>query len=181
MSNRKARRQKAGNNSLGRDDLGVEQIPLAQPDRSGPKAKTLFEIAEERQRELKGTTKSSSHATSLGVGVEEVQWKDLWMNNERSKGKGVIESHKDGTTEDEESAVEGHVVMFIEAIFYSISFSMLHFTLDVLVHSQYAIDIVWRTIIERTLVTFLGTSSRIFSAVPSVVAAAFLPHTSNAF
>ncbi|KAI9856346.1 MAG: hypothetical protein M1824_005474 [Vezdaea acicularis] len=180
MSNRKARRQKAGNNSSGKDDLGVEQIPLAQPDRSGPKAKTLFEIAEERQRELKGPAKSSSHAPSLGVGVEEVQWKDLWMHNERSKGKGVIEPHKEGTTEDEESAVEGRV-MFIEAIFYSISFSMLHFTLDVLVHSQYAINIVWRTIIERTLVTFLSTSSRIFSAVPLVVATAFLPHTSNAF
>jgi hypothetical protein len=47
-----------------------------------------------------------------------------------------------------------------ESMFWSISLTMLHFTLDVLAAHQYAVDIVWSDLVLRTFQAFPGTSSR---------------------
>lgn len=44
-----------------------------------------------------------------------------------------------------------------ESILWSISLTMLHFTLDVLVANQYAVDIQWPKLITRTLQAFPST------------------------
>lgn len=52
-----------------------------------------------------------------------------------------------------------------ESILWSISLTMLHFTLDVLVAHQYAVDIKWSHIITRTAQAFPGTFSNPFLLV----------------
>ncbi|KAF2678590.1 hypothetical protein K458DRAFT_137342 [Lentithecium fluviatile CBS 122367] len=93
------------------DEDGVNYI-LKHPDYSGPKGKTLFELAEERQKEL-------------------------------NKGKP-------GFAADPEDPVGP----FGDAILYSISMAMLHFTLDVVVYNQYREAIVWNEIFKRAASAF---------------------------
>lgn len=50
-----------------------------------------------------------------------------------------------------------------ESIFWALSLTMLHFTLDFLVAHQYAIDIKWHEIVVRTAQTFPGTLPSISS------------------
>jgi hypothetical protein len=46
-----------------------------------------------------------------------------------------------------------------EAILWSISLAMLHFTFDVLVQNQYAVEIAWRTIFTTSFQAFGGESN----------------------
>jgi hypothetical protein len=45
-----------------------------------------------------------------------------------------------------------------EAILWSISLSMLHFTFDVLAQNQYAVEISWPSITTKSLQAFVGKS-----------------------
>lgn len=103
------------------DEDAVEMI-LKHPDYSGgPKGKTLFDLAEERQRELdKG--------------------KPVGWNVGNKKGTAST-----ATTDDDEAAI-GPVG---DAILYSTSMAALHLTLDVIVYSQYREDILWSEILKR--------------------------------
>lgn len=56
----------------------------------------------------------------------------------------------DGEADDEEPLI-GRLG---ESILWSFSLTMLHFTLDVLVSHQYAVDIIWRDIVLRTAQAF---------------------------
>jgi hypothetical protein len=62
----------------------------------------------------------------------------------------------EGSTEESEDEVL--VGRLGEAVLWSISLTMLHFTLDVLVTHQYAIALSWPTLIGRALRAFPGTS-----------------------
>jgi hypothetical protein len=128
--NRKERRAKepmAGAKSTGSafqtstelDDSGVDYI-LKHPDMSGPKGKTLFELAEERQKEL-------DKAKPAG-----------W--NAKARGSSASAP----TAADEEPI--GPVG---DALLYSTSMAVLHLTLDVIVYSQYREDIIWGEIFKR--------------------------------
>jgi hypothetical protein len=88
------------------DDDGVNYI-LKHPDYSGPKGKTLFDLAEERQREL--------------------------------------DKAKPGYVADDDEPIGP----FGDAILYSVSMAMLHFTLDVIVYNQYREEVVWGEITKR--------------------------------
>ena len=101
------------------DEDAVEMI-LKHPDYSGPKGKTLFQLAEERQREL-------DKGKSAGWGANE------------SKAS----AH--GSPMDSEPAL-GPVG---DALLYSTSMAALHLTLDVIVYSQYREDILWGEIFMR--------------------------------
>ncbi|OCK77994.1 hypothetical protein K432DRAFT_406836 [Lepidopterella palustris CBS 459.81] len=100
------------------DDAGVEYL-LKHPDRSGPKGKTLLQLAEERQAEL-------------------------------NKGKPAGWNIGGNTPEGEVPFNDDPIGPFGNAILYSISLSMLHFTLDVIVYSQYREDVIWNEIFKRT-------------------------------
>lgn len=56
---------------------------------------------------------------------------------------------KDGDTDEEPL-----VGRFGESILWGLSLTMLHFTLDVLVSNQYAVEIIWRNLITRAAQAF---------------------------
>jgi len=104
------------------DEDGINYI-LKHPDYSGPKGKTLFDLAEERQQEL----------------------------NKAKPGYVADDGEPIGP--------------FGDAILYSVSMAMLHFTLDVIVYSQYREDVVWSEIIKRAV-----------SALPIFLVLVYLTH-----
>jgi hypothetical protein len=100
---------------------------LAQPDRSGPKGKTLFEIAAERQAEL-----------------EKEGFYERNPPPKKAKGEG---SYSEFLSDDEDDEPIGPVG---EAFVWGISLAMLHFTFDVMVFHQYRQTIEWGTIFAKT-------------------------------
>jgi len=94
---------------------------LAQPDRSGPKSKTLYEIAAERQAELE----ADGFYEKFPAPEREGHDNDFWSD-------------------------EDPIGPFGEAIVYGTSLSMLHFTLDVMVFHQYRQEIEWNEIFIKT-------------------------------
>jgi len=101
------------------DQKGVEMI-LKHPNFSGPKGKTLFELAEERQREL-----DKANGTTRAVKVPLASTPS--SSNDELPPIGA----------------------FGDSILYSTAMAALHVTLDVIVYSQYREDIVWNEIIWR--------------------------------
>ena len=61
----------------------------------------------------------------------------------------------EGSAEESEDEVVGRLG---EAVLWSVSLTMLHFTLDVLVTHQYAIALSWPILFGRALRAFPGTS-----------------------
>lgn len=148
-------------------------IPLAQPDRSGPKSKTLYELAAERQAELEAS----------GF------YKDEGKRNAGPNGES--NSQFISSSEDDEP-----IGPLGDALVYTISLAAVHFTLDVLVFNQYRQEIVWNEIIWKTIrmipglyfVLFLlkcNTAKQfprireIVFLVGSIVAGCYLVHTGN--
>ena len=117
-------------------------VKLKQPDRSGPSEKTLLEIATEK-----------------GL-FEEAKRKQA--ANDRAAGK-LVKVRDDSESEDEddeEEKMSPTAERFLEMLLYTVSLSMLHFTLDVLVQHQYAIDSVqWHSVVLRALQAFFGESA----------------------
>lgn len=101
------------------DQTSVDYL-LKHPDRSGPKGKTLFELAEERQKELNKSKPAG------------------WREKAKSAAEGTP-----AADEDEAIGPLG------DALLYSTSMAALHLTLDVIVYSQYREDIVWSEIFKR--------------------------------
>ena len=117
-------------------------IPLSQPSRETPKTKTLFEIAAERQSQLQ-------HGEPFG---------DVDADPSSPPAISTTQINPDGTLTEisagEDSQFTGDPIgPFGQALFFTLTLSMLHFTLDVLVHHQYRQEIGWDLIIQRTLIT----------------------------
>lgn len=101
------------------DDNAVNYL-LKHPDRSGPKGKTLFELAEERQKELDKNKPAG--------------WRDATKN-----ASGSVSASDD----------DAAIGPLGDALLYSASMAALHLTLDVIVYSQYREDIIWGEIFKR--------------------------------
>jgi len=99
-------------------------IPMRKPDRSLPTTKTLLEIAEERNLLKAKGQKSSEPLTSLD--------RDAQGHILLPPRNGSISSSKIPST----SSDSWHY--YIEAFLLTVTFSTLHFTLDLLVHNQYS-------------------------------------------
>lgn len=102
------------------------KFKLAQPDRSGPNSKTLLDLYEEKKSLLE-------------------------------HGQPFDKRYEDGAVRDESGNIleaglgDGEPIGPIgNAIFWSISLAMVHFTLDVLVYNQYRQNIDWWDIFQRT-------------------------------
>ncbi|CAD0087289.1 unnamed protein product [Aureobasidium mustum] len=138
--NRKERRaaaKESGKHPSAATINAAGNIPMAQPDRSGPKGKTLLDIADERTAALQGMMASGQpFEKSLGDGLA------------RDENGRVLLPAKDSNDDD--------VIMGpgVEAFFLSTSLAMVHFTLDVLVFNQYAQEISWPAIIQRTIIAY---------------------------
>ena len=176
MSNRKARRAAASN----KETLSsVEDIPLSRPAYSPPPSKTLYDIAKERQAEL-----------SKGQPFQP-------FSNTESEPKLVTAViNPDGTLSQSNGYVAGDdepIGRFGQAVFFASTLTMLHFTLDVLVHQQYRIEIGWDVIAWSTarallilmvlVYAFHHRSSAFWAQIMfmlgSIVTGCFLIHSSN--
>ncbi|KND90869.1 hypothetical protein TOPH_04527 [Tolypocladium ophioglossoides CBS 100239] len=98
-------------------------IKLRQPDRSVPSEKTLFDIAQERQLFQQAEQREKQIA----------------------KGEGDEEEE-----EDEAATLSPRAERLLEAMLWTVTLAMLHFTFDVLVQHQYGTEIVWPAVWART-------------------------------
>ncbi|KAK5122110.1 hypothetical protein LTR85_004356 [Meristemomyces frigidus] len=103
------------------------KVGMEQPDRSGPKGKTLLDLYEEKKAIL-------------------------------DQGRPFDAKHEDGLVGDEGGNIfdaglgDGEPIGPVgQAVFWAVTLAMLHFTLDVLVYNQYAMDVLWPAIFKRTL------------------------------
>ena len=135
--NRKERRAAGRGNA---DIADASEIPLVKPSREGPKHKTLFDIAAERQAELQG---GQPFASSTSATAAEPEVVTTQINPD-----GTLSFPEASTPQEEPIGVFGHALVF------AITLTMLHFTLDVLVHQQYRQSIDWTMIFNRTAFTF---------------------------
>ena len=127
-----------------RREQSPADIKLKQPDRSGPTEKTLLEIAQ--QRGLFDQAKKRE---------QEIGKKAVPVRIPRPRKDGD-DSGEDGEDDDEVGLSPG-AERVLETSLWSVSLSMLHLTLDVLVHQQYSVDrIAWPNILTRFGQALLG-------------------------
>ncbi|KAI2609160.1 hypothetical protein GGR54DRAFT_643648 [Hypoxylon sp. NC1633] len=129
----------------------ADEIKLAHPDRSAPSEETLLQLAQDR---------------------------DLFNKAEQQEKKKAEEQDQDV---DEEELLSPTVDRIMEAILWSASLAMLHFTLDVLVQHQYAVSIIWPQIMIRTVQAFVVFLLLIYVLHPHVAATAFVPGLPSRF
>ncbi|KAK3386239.1 hypothetical protein B0T20DRAFT_449450 [Sordaria brevicollis] len=118
-------------------------IKFQQPDRSGPKEKTLLELAEERGLFAQAQKKQ-----------EENDKKKKKKGNEPKITKIPIKpgTGKEEDDDDDNAPLSPTAERFLDTTLYTISLTMLHFTLDVLVQNQYSADrIVWPKVWSRAI------------------------------
>ena len=102
------------------------KIKLAQADRSKPKTKTLLDLYDEKKALLdQGQPFDQKYEDGLV----------------RDEGGNILEA---GLGDGEPIGPVGN------AVFWSVTLAMVHFTLDVLVYNQYRQEIEWQPIFSRT-------------------------------
>lgn len=130
-----------------RREKDASNIKLKHPDRSGPSEPTLLQLADERNLFQQALDRE----------------KELKRQKTRaSKSSG--ESDSDEDDDEKEAEVAGlppRVEQIMDTLLWTISLSMLHFTLDVLVQNQYAVELSWHDVSVRTGRAFLGMSPRL--------------------
>ena len=94
-----------------------------------------MEIAQAREREHQ----IGPHNTNNNKGMKD------------GKGSSSSRNGGDGRSSDHDTEV---MTIFEQSIFLAGTLTMLHFTVDVLVHHQYRQEVVWRDIIRRTAMNF---------------------------
>ncbi|KAH9898980.1 hypothetical protein F4778DRAFT_180780 [Xylariomycetidae sp. FL2044] len=100
----------------------ASKVKLAHPDRSGPSQETLLQLAEERK---------------------------LFDQADRHSGTQAAARYAEQDDQELDVSLPPTVARVMDALLWSVSLGMLHFTLDVLVQNQYAIQIIWPQIIIR--------------------------------
>lgn len=109
-----------------REKKKANDIKLRQPDRSGPTEKTLLQMAQER---------------------------NLFDLADQKQGKNVAQETSD-EAEDKDGAEDGGLPSsadrVMDTLLYAVCLAMLHFTLDFLVQQQYAMEMDYRKLTERT-------------------------------
>ncbi|KAK2034178.1 hypothetical protein LX32DRAFT_660098 [Colletotrichum zoysiae] len=120
-------------------------IPLAQPDRSGPSEATLLQLAQER-----GLFKQADQDP---------------RNKKVPKGAVRVDKpdEKDGSDDEDdddgdEAKLSPAMERIMDTLLWTVSLAMVHGTLDVLVQNQYAKEIEYPAVIGRTLAAFLVLS-----------------------
>lgn len=119
------------------------EIPLSQPSRQTPESKTLLEIAAERQAQLQ-------HGEPFPSVVADSSSPPLISATQINPDGTLTEISPEGDSQ----FTDDPIGPFGQALFFTLTLSMLHFTLDVLVHHQYRQAIGWDLIVQRTLITF---------------------------
>ncbi|KAG5914920.1 hypothetical protein E4U61_005207 [Claviceps capensis] len=124
-------------------------VPLRQPDRTGPSEATLLEIADQRglfqqvakrERELSAT--KSGKSTPDGSDDSDGNRKRISNSNSAKNSKS--NSDNDGPL------ISPRAERILDAALWTVTIAMVHFTLDVLVHNQYAREMEWSAMAVRT-------------------------------
>ncbi|OAA57280.1 hypothetical protein ISF_07201 [Cordyceps fumosorosea ARSEF 2679] len=117
--------------------------PLAHPDRSGPAIddQTLFKIAEQRQLFQQAAAREKKSTASA---------RKLRVSTGGSDGVSSDGSDSDDEFESELPTLSPGAERVLEAMLWTTSLAMLHFTFDVLVQHQYGTEIVWGALLRRT-------------------------------
>lgn len=120
--------------------------PLAQPDRSGPDVDehTLFKIAEQRQL----FQQAAAREKQAKAAVKKIRIAD---------GDGDADGSSSDEYDDEVPTLSPGAERLLEAMLWTTSLAMLHFTFDVLVQHQYGTEILWRQICHRAVSAWAGT------------------------
>ena len=127
-----------------RRERSPSDIKLTQPDRSGPTEKTLLEIAQARGL----FDQAKKREQEIGKKAVPVR-----IPRQRKDGDDSGEDDED----DDEVGLPPGAERVLETLLWSVSLSMLHVTLDVLVHQQYSVDkIVWPSVVTRFGQALLG-------------------------
>ncbi|KAB8360781.1 hypothetical protein FH972_024515 [Carpinus fangiana] len=149
---RKQRRQAQPTADESLPTLHSSQIPMAQPDRSGPKGKTLYDLAAEREAELVARADKINAERTAKLPPD-------------ARMKRLEEQRATAAEEEREQEDLDHV---LTTFTYAVTLCMLHFTLSVLVHHQYAQDMVpW----SKLLV------SSVWPLLPVLLVLIYLAHT----
>lgn len=132
------------NTTMGRKRAdSPSNIKFQQPDRSGPKEKTLLELAEER-----------------GLFAQAQKKQEENDKYSKTKIKKIPIKPENPNDHDNEPLSPG-AERFLDTTLYTMSLTMLHFTLDVLVQNQYSADrIVWPKVWMRAFQALFGMSIR---------------------
>ena len=69
---------------------------------------------------------------------------------------GTIDSGDDADDEEEEPPLSPGAERVLEALLWGMSLSFLHFSLDVLVQHQYAMDMSWEGVVKRFFGAIFG-------------------------
>ncbi|KAM7218374.1 hypothetical protein V8F06_006297 [Rhypophila decipiens] len=113
-----------------RRERSPSDIKLKQPDRTGPSEKTLLQLADER-------------------GLFEQALKKEQAN--KKKTKTAAEKKDQADEDDSELGLSPATERILDTLLWSVSITMLHFTLDVLVQHQYSVNsIEWSKVWART-------------------------------
>ncbi|OJD17877.1 hypothetical protein AJ78_02049 [Emergomyces pasteurianus Ep9510] len=151
--NRKERRAAQASSAAGGDDFDSASIPLRRPPANNssqkPKAKTLYEIAAEREAEL-GRSKSRSNLEApLGTEFVTISPEGKLVRAKPSELSTNNQSNNPSSL-DEETDVDEPIPPLPDTILLSLPLSALHFTLSFLAAHQYAQDIPLRKLIKDT-------------------------------
>ncbi|KAG6019311.1 hypothetical protein E4U40_007162 [Claviceps sp. LM458 group G5] len=128
-------------------------VPLRQPDRTGPSEATLLEIADQRglfqqaakrEREL-SATKSSGKSTPDGGDGDSDSDSESDTTSDSAKN-----SKRNSDDNDDEPLISPRAERILDAALWTVTIAMVHFTLDVLVHNQYAREMDWSAMTVRT-------------------------------
>lgn len=116
-----------------RKEKKAKDIKLRQPDRSGPTEKTLLQLASDRN--LFDMADQQQRKNKGPEGDDEAEDK-----NRDAIGEGLSSSAD----------------RVMDTLLYAVCLAMLHFTLDFLVQQQYAMEMDYRKITERTFQALMG-------------------------
>jgi hypothetical protein len=122
---------------MARRQQTTAHIPLSRPSRDGPGGKTLIDLAQERQL----FQQAREREAQLGKG---------------KTGAAAGQTSLLSNDEVDEQLMSPGLARILESLLWGSCLSMLHFTLDVLVQHQYAVSLVWRSVIVRSAQAFAG-------------------------
>ena len=116
-----------GKQARQRREKSANDIKLAQPDRSGPSEQTLLDFAQERNLF------------------------DQADRDPRNKNRVVDDDEDDGPI------MSPMAERFMDTLLWVVSLTMVHFTFDMLVQYQYAMEMDVRAVATRSAQAFLRT------------------------
>ncbi|KAK1597141.1 uncharacterized protein LY79DRAFT_508399 [Colletotrichum navitas] len=124
-------------------------IPLAQPDRSGPSEATLLQLAQERGLFKQADQDPRNKNVPKGA---------VRIDRPSKEHSSDDEEDDDDDDDDDEAKLSPAMERVMDTLLWTVSLAMVHGTLDVLVQNQYAKEIEYPVVIGRTLAAFLVLS-----------------------